>query len=63
MFFVFFDQILTIFKYAKHVQNVENLDFLEIEFIHVFKPKFDEESDAQLKKMVGTREKGVSSTF
>ena len=41
----------------------KNLDFLEIEFIHVFKPKFDEESDAELKKMIGTREKGVSSTF
>ena len=41
----------------------KNLKILKIEFIHFFKPKFDGESDANLKKMIGAREKGVSSTF
>ena len=37
--------------------------FPKFEFIYFFKPKFDGESDAILKKMIGARENGVSGTF
>ena len=58
-----FDQILTIFKSMKWCQSVQKSRFSRNRVYTLFKPKFDGESDAELKKMIGAREKCVLSTF